>query len=1125
MSASVRRAAVLLAALIWPVCLLADPQQDLLRMDQECAVLGKAGKYAEAEHLARRMVALAERSFPNNAGLQAVCLDRLGSACLSLHKLDEAEKTFQRTLALFEKASGRDSTDVATSLNNLANVYVTQGRYPDAEKCHLRALPILEKARGADHPEVATSLNNLGNVYKDMARFTDAEKCHLRALAIREKAFGAEHRDVADSLNNLGTLYGLQARLDDEEKSHRRALAIREKALGPNHPDLATSLTNMALVLSEKAQFAESEQMHRRALAIKEKVFGADSPDAALSLYNLAQLSVRQGQYADAEPLHRQALAIRERRLGREHPETGASLNALANLYKHEGRYAEAEVLYKRALAIATKAHGREHPETADTLNNLAIIYAEQARYAEAEKLFQEALAIRRKILGPDHPVVASCLESLAHVAGHLGRPKEAERLYQDALAVREKRDPEATVPTLEGLAQVAFRQDRYADAEQYDKRALTIREKRLGPNHPDVALSLRNLAVTYRALNRLPDAESLLDRAITILDRTGASPGERAECYDLRARTRWQANHRSAALADLRAALDLATQQRGRTSGAERETSQAFGQHLRFFERMVSWQAELGDVAEAFAAAERARARSLLDQLELRGADLLARIPDSDSEPLRRRLRDAQIRTAALERELRLVEQDKGRSADQRRNTTDKLGAELAEARQTVLDIYGDIRNVSPIYRLTVGKDRLPASLSAVHAWATQSKYLVLEYVLGSEASFLVVIPPSDEKPRVGKLLINDDQAKVLGVSAGALTADRARAALINDENTGILQLLSDANRTAQAVARLHALTEVLLPPAELEQLAGGKVKQLVILPDGALALLPFEALVVATDGQPRYLLDAGVPIAYGPSATVLLNLAERPAAPIPAGRAPVLAVGNPAYSDRQSGSDETLQQLAAGSRYRSAGGRFTPLPYSETEVRWLTDNCRAAGMEVRQLLGREAREAHVRAEIAGRLWVHLACHGFADQTYGNFFGALALTPGPQDKPDPADDGFLTLGEIYELDLQCCELAILSACETNFGPQQRGEGVWALSRGFLVAGARRVVASNWLVDDEAAASLVSVFIDGLAKAEKKGNGVNYAQELHEAKQWVRQQAKWQSPYYWASFLLVGPGR
>jgi tetratricopeptide (TPR) repeat protein len=102
-------------------------------------------------------------------------------------------------------------------------------------------------------------------------------------------------------------------------------------------------------------------------------------------------------------------------------------------------------------------------------------------------------------------------------------------------------------------------------------------------------------------------------------------------------------------------------------------------------------------------------------------------------------------------------------------------------------------------------------------------------------------------------------------------------------------------------------------------------------------------------------------------------------------------------------------------------------------------------------------------------------------------------------------------------------ELAILSACDTNTGPEQRGEGVWALSRGFVVAGARRVVASNWLVDDEAAASLVSYFCGGIAQAEARGENSDCAKCLHEAKRFIRKQEKWKSPYYWAPFVLVGP--
>ena len=101
--------------------------------------------------------------------------------------------------------------------------------------------------------------------------------------------------------------------------------------------------------------------------------------------------------------------------------------------------------------------------------------------------------------------------------------------------------------------------------------------------------------------------------------------------------------------------------------------------------------------------------------------------------------------------------------------------------------------------------------------------------------------------------------------------------------------------------------------------------------------------------------------------------------------------------------------------------------------------------------------------------------------------------------------------------------------------------------------GSRRVVASNWLVDDEAAASLIYFFCNNIAKQEKAEGGrqkadnqesgnkiqgsnlaaglarlpantnVDYAQALHDAKRWVRNQEKWRSPYYWATFTLIGP--
>jgi CHAT domain-containing protein len=262
---------------------------------------------------------------------------------------------------------------------------------------------------------------------------------------------------------------------------------------------------------------------------------------------------------------------------------------------------------------------------------------------------------------------------------------------------------------------------------------------------------------------------------------------------------------------------------------------------------------------------------------------------------------------------------------------------------------------------------------------------------------------------------------------------------------------------------------------------------------------------------------------VLYAPSATILVNLAARESSRAQMAEQPVLTVGDPLYgTPAVAGAGDMLAQLMPGSRYRNAGGILSALPYSNWEIAWVTEVFQKHGTEVAELEGRSATESNVRQQATGRRILHLACHGLADQSYGNLFGSLALTPGA-DEDDRADDGFLTLAEIYELDLDGCELAILSACETNYGPEQKGEGVWALSRGFLVAGSRRVVASNWLVDDEAAANLISVFCTFVARAEKEGEPVDYAESLHKAKRWVRNQEKWSSPYYWGTFVLVGP--
>ena len=119
-------------------------------------------------------------------------------------------------------------------------------------------------------------------------------------------------------------------------------------------------------------------------------------------------------------------------------------------------------------------------------------------------------------------------------------------------------------------------------------------------------------------------------------------------------------------------------------------------------------------------------------------------------------------------------------------------------------------------------------------------------------------------------------------------------------------------------------------------------------------------------------------------------------------------------------------------------------------------------------------------------------------------------------DQKGQPQDGYLRLHDIYNLNLPA-DLVVLSACQTGVGKQIKGEGLIALTRGFMYAGAARVVASLWKVDDRATAELMAEFYKQMFT-----DGQRPAAALRAAQRKLSQQPRWRSPYYWAGFVLQG---
>jgi CHAT domain-containing protein len=144
----------------------------------------------------------------------------------------------------------------------------------------------------------------------------------------------------------------------------------------------------------------------------------------------------------------------------------------------------------------------------------------------------------------------------------------------------------------------------------------------------------------------------------------------------------------------------------------------------------------------------------------------------------------------------------------------------------------------------------------------------------------------------------------------------------------------------------------------------------------------------------------------------------------------------------------------------------------------------------------------------------VHFATHALLNTAYPDLSGVVLSLVDERGAPQ---DGFLRLHDVYSLDL-AADLVVLSACQTALGKDIRGEGLVGLTRGFMYAGARRVVTSLWNVDDEATAALMRLFYQRILGEER----LTASAALRAAQIDLSRQRRWRSPYFWAGFVVQG---
>lgn len=917
---------------------------------------------------------------------------------------------------------------------------------------------------------------------------------------------------------------GAKELVEFAEKTYRNDAAVR----------IIASCDAVA-IFDLQGKHLEADPHMYRALFLLDYVPAADGEPVLPSLELLGMAYSGQKRYAQAEMVFKKLVAIGEQLYGPRDPRIAKWLVFLGLFAHQQGRLADAEAWYTQARAIQTT--GGSRVDLAMVEMNLAFVYLSQHRLSRCEQQAKRVIELSEKTAGMEAPLTGS-LDALAQVAEEQGRFADAEPLLNRGLQITGQANvllkPAFLAAKRESLGRLHRLTREFPRANQELTGILADLEREYGPGHMYLVSTLCELSRLREDEGKLDEAQAFLDRAVGIRERWGGTPFhvlvQRAKVFQKRNSLREMES-------DLQKALALAESQRVQASGNESDRARNFSRFSTAYEMLLAHHIATGDAASALAASERWRARSLVDQLQLRGIDWLAGIAPQTARELQWKENLADVQLASLQSQWIAISGED----DERRRT---LAPQLEEARRKVVEAGRDIRNASPAYRRILGKDFAAVTLQELTAWCEHEKTAILDYWIGDEKGFVLCILPGQE-PAWTPLEITPAQAESLsplaqsdevaganagsgslefledqpsaaaGITAGPLTRARLSSILINRERSGVIQELRKARPGASLTRRQATLYQVLIPSPLRDRLTNSEFTSVAVIPDGGLEMLPLETLVVKGGATPEYLLDVAPPILYAPSASFLLRQSSSQEQRQPSTQ--VVTLGDVDYSSFAATPLAPSQAASARGLYATARGGLQPLPYTAWETTWVAEVFEKKGLSVTKLTKKEATEAAIRKAAVECRMVHLACHGLADQAHGNAFGALVVTPG-KDAADPRNDGYLTLAELYELDLRRCELAILSACETNAGPSEQGEGVFALSRGFLVAGSRRVIASNWLVDDEAGATLVSYFCRGLDEKQP-----DYARALREARLAVKKQEKWKSPFYWAPLVLVGP--
>ena len=1059
-----------------------------------------------------------------SANLELELADLYSEVIAGMHAVfgddDNLEKTLRRELFLVSKNKGEECEEAADCCFSLGTLQYKKLNYPDAEKFLKKSIRIWDSLSKSESSEIALAYFSLGAVYDAAGKTGLARKNQEKAASILERyaQSNGDADDIGIVYGTLETHFYSAGEFKKAETYGRRAVEFMERTCTSNDVNLASAYENLSAICYALQDYDSALAYINKALGIYGTHFGESTDYFARAYQNLSEIYAAKNDEKRAFAYQQKSLKIKEAVYGKDSGECIDGYSLLEQFHTKNGNFNEALSLRTKIHRISKKydsfyiadghaylgdAHffGEFEPggklfgqlkneEIKQFFNGLYESYSRAEivddfkslcpRYCGAKSprdlaVAMQIMALKRfRKANDDEKSFYDCIfwENLGMIFLKQYDFDAALDCFGEMLSLSRETESDyyCAVPyAYAHIANVKFLQKKYGEAAENWKHA--YKNGFADDRNPLFSFTSINSVITCLLKKETVDDSAFigetLARAMAIIERY------RTDISHLKA--------------------DIMKEM------------------LPFYYFGINFFAAQNDCRKAFEYSESMRNRGFLDQIGTETALKLDGIADEERveikkllgtiESCRKKLGGtdgAKIFLIPSKKKIRRKSIKNARSGNSEK-ATETPGAEesfeaaeeLSDAERRLSEIEGRISKRIPKYASL--RNPKTATLKDAQKFCGKDR-AILEFAIWKDEYY-------------GKLKAGGKISSCCIVITGKKTEivmldgefDYARA--VGNLYDGVRQRRDEADFEAER----NELYEKLIAP--VSDIIAGK-KQLLIVPDAELSILPFDILRKNADSM---MLGDEFAISLSPSVSVSMISARKSRAV-----ESVFALGG-AWYDTGLTAEEHNDILTGEKAYETRSG-WSDLPGTLAELHSLQGDV-FKKIPFTSMTQENATEANVKSlSKSGALEqysvVHFACHGYfsaedKSQPTSILFSEISGNMGESSH----EDGYLTISEASVLNLGA-DMVCLSACETGLVEGKAGDGMVGLARSFMVAGASRVGVSLWEASDEATAQFMAEMY------RKVVSGKSYADAYRATKSEFRQSAEFGHPFYWALFTL-----